>query len=118
MEILSMKSFLHNNHNYHLYTYGDIGNIPEGVLVKDANKILPEKDIFRYQNGSVSAFSNVFRYKMLFEKGGYWVDTDLVCLKPFDFKEDFSISNKTFAACSPPITAKLAVGHATINLGS
>ena len=89
MEILSMKSFLHNNHNYHLYTYGDIGNVPEGVLVKDGNKILPEKDIFRYQNGSVSAFSNVFRYKMLFEKGGYWVDTDLVCLKPFDFKEDY-----------------------------
>lgn len=89
MEILSMKSFLHNNHNYHLYAYEDIGNVPEGVLVKDARTILPEKDIFRYKNGSVSAFSNVFRYKMLFDKGGYWVDTDFICLKHFDFKEDY-----------------------------
>ena len=37
---------------------------------------------------------------------------------PLAFKEDFSICNKTLAACSPPITASLAVGHATINLGS
>ena len=89
MEILSMKSFLHNNHNYHLYTYGKIENIPEGVIVKDGNDILAEKEIFRYQNGSVSAFSNLFRYKMVFEKGGYWVDTDLVCLKPFDFTDEY-----------------------------
>ena len=89
MEILSMKSFLHNNHNYHLYTYENVGNVPEGVLIKDARNILPEKDIFRYKNGSVSAFSNVFRYKMLFDKGGYWVDTDFICLKYFDFKEDY-----------------------------
>lgn len=89
MEILSMKSFIQNGHNYHLYTYQPIKNVPDGVLIKDANEILPEKDIFRYENGSVSAFSNVFRYKLLFDKGGYWVDTDLVCIKPFDFKSDY-----------------------------
>ena len=92
LEILSMKSFLHNNHNYYLYTYNNIPNVPEGVIVKDGNDILPESEIFRYKNGSVSAFSNVFRYKMIFDKGGYWVDTDLICLKYFDFTDEYILS--------------------------
>ena len=33
-------------------------------------------------------------------------------------KDYFSICNKTLAACSPPITAILALGQAKINLGS
>ena len=41
-EILSCV--LHNNHNYHLYTYGKIENIPEGVIVKDGTDILAEKE--------------------------------------------------------------------------
>ena len=34
------------------------------------------------------------------------------------FSEVFSICNRTFAACSPPITAIFAEGQATISLGS
>ena len=57
----------------------------------DANEIIPEKDVFRYKNsnqfghgkGSVAGFSDIFRYKLLFEKGGWWVDMDVTCLKPF-----------------------------------
>jgi hypothetical protein len=49
--------------------------------------------VFCYQKGvgkgSYSAFSNLFRYKLIFEKGGWWVDTDVVCLRPFDFKDEF-----------------------------
>ena len=37
---------------------------------------------------------------------------------PCFLSEDFSICNNTFPACSPPITAIFALGHATINLGS
>jgi hypothetical protein len=30
--------------------------------------------------GSVSAFSNLFRYYLLHQMGGWWVDADVVCL--------------------------------------
>ena len=90
---LSIQSFLANGHEYRLYVYQNVGDVPKGTTVCDASTILPREDIFCYQNGfgkgSYSAFSNLFRYKLLFEKGGWWVDTDVVCLKPFDFKEDF-----------------------------
>lgn len=86
---LCLASYLYHGHEVHLYTYQDLKNIPKGVIVKDGNEILPEKDIF-YSHGSPAHFSDWFRWKMIAEKSGYWVDMDEICLKPFDFtKEDY-----------------------------
>ncbi|MEQ1574305.1 MAG: glycosyltransferase [Vicinamibacterales bacterium] len=93
LQLLSMRSFLAHGHEYHLYTFDRIDNAPDGITVLDASRILPRESVFTYQHGfgkgSYSAFSNQFRYKLLFEKGGWWVDTDVVCLRRFDFDEDF-----------------------------
>ena len=90
MERLSLSSFVKNGHDTHLYTYGKINNVPAGVTVKDGREILQEKMIFKYkEHNSFSGFSNYFRYKLITEKGGFWVDTDMVCLKPWDFSEPF-----------------------------
>jgi hypothetical protein len=92
---LSIASFLAHGHEFHLYTYKALAGVPFGCKVMDANAIIPEENIFTYketygaQNASVSMFSNLFRYKLLLERGGWWVDTDTVCLKPFRFKGDF-----------------------------
>lgn len=83
MERLSMKSFLNNSHTVHLYTYDHIKDIPEGIEVIDANKIVPAEKIFKYKNyDSYAGFANLFRYKLLLEKGGFWSDLDIVCLRP------------------------------------
>jgi hypothetical protein len=91
MEQLSIRSFLSHGHPYHLYLYGPVDGLPEAVRVFDANEILPESEIFYYSResggGSPAGFSNVFRYKLLHEKGGWWCDLDVVCLKPFAFLE-------------------------------
>jgi hypothetical protein len=91
LEQLCLKSFIDNGHEFHLYTYAEIKNVPEGVIIKDGNEILDESEIFRYKNGSVSAFSNLFRLTMLYKKGGYWVDTDVICVRPFKFDEEIGI---------------------------
>ncbi len=81
MERLSLTSFVAAGHNVHLYTYDDVAGVPEGVELRDANAILPRSRIFRYaEHDTVSGFSNFFRYKLLLERGGWWVDTDVVCL--------------------------------------
>lgn len=46
MEQLSIQSFLKNQHDYHLYVYRDVKNIPIGTTLMDGNEILPEKSIF------------------------------------------------------------------------
>ena len=103
LEKLCINSFLKNGHSFYLYTYTDIAGIPEGTTICDANQIIPEKDIFRYtcncgpgckHTGSLGGFANLFRYKLLFEKGGYWVDLDMVCLRHFDFNEKYIFSSE------------------------
>jgi hypothetical protein len=90
---LSIRSFLEHGHQYHLYAYEEIADVPQGTTLCDASSILPRDTVFCYQDGfgkgSYSAFSNLFRYKLIFEKGGWWVDTDVVCLERFDFSDDF-----------------------------
>jgi mannosyltransferase OCH1-like enzyme len=89
MEKLSMVSFLEQGHPFHLYAYNGIKGVPGNVVVKDANKIIPAEKIFKYRDrDSYAGFANLFRYKLLLEKGGFWVDTDVVCLKPFRFVSD------------------------------
>ena len=89
LEQLCLKSFVARGHSVHLYTYDSIDNVPQGVSLQDASQILPRSQIFRNHlgqgKGSLAAFSDLFRYKLLLDKGGWWVDADVFCLKAFDF---------------------------------
>jgi hypothetical protein len=90
MEKLSIASFLKNGHAFHLYVYDEVEGVPHGTELKDANDIIPFEKVFKYKHhDSYAGFSDVFRYRLLFEKGGYWVDSDVVCLKPFQFASDY-----------------------------
>ena len=98
VEKLCISSYIQNGHDFHLYAYNEIKGVPGGCSVKDANDILPESDVFAYQSGigrgSFSAFSNYFRYKMLNLVGGWWTDTDIVCIKKIDFKDPFVFASE------------------------
>ncbi|MFN7917451.1 MAG: glycosyltransferase [Vicinamibacterales bacterium] len=98
LQRLSIQSFLANGHPYHLFAYDDVGSVPEGAVVIDAATVLPREAIFTYQHGfgagSHSAFSNLFRYVLLHQRGGWWVDLDLICLRPFDFDAPYVIATE------------------------
>lgn len=98
LEMLTIHSFINCGHSFHLWTYGKISNaLPAGATLRDANEIIPEEKVFRYKyankfghgKGSVSGFSDIFRYKLLYEKGGWWVDMDVTCLQPLNFTEPY-----------------------------
>lgn len=81
LERLCLRSFVNRGKNFELYTYDDSLSVPDGVVLRDASEVYPENEVFAYQSGpgkgSVSVFSNLFRYKLLYDKGGWWVDTDV-----------------------------------------
>ena len=88
LEKLCVQSFIDHGHEFHLYTYADIGGVPDGAVVKDGNEVLPASKIFRCCDGRLGPFSDWFRYELLATRGGFWVDMDYVCLRPFDFPAD------------------------------
>lgn len=100
MERLCIESFLQNGHPFHLYVYEDVAGVPDGTEVRDGNQILPASRIFQYyEHASYAGFANFFRYKLLLERGGWYTDTDVVCLRPFDFESDYVFSAQ--GICTP-----------------
>lgn len=99
LELLTISSFIENRHEFHLWTYSDIVTpLSSRVIVRDAAEILPREAVYRrivaddetgVGKGSFAGFSDLFRYKLLYEKGGYWADMDITCLKPLDFPEPY-----------------------------
>lgn len=98
IEVLTMMTFLEQGHRFRLWAYDTIETpLPAGVEVMDATQIIPREQVFRYKNantfghgkGSVAGFSDIFRYKLLYDHGGWWVDMDVSCLKPLDFDEPY-----------------------------
>ena len=98
LEWLSIKSHLFHGHQYHLWTYDEL-DVPEGTVLKYAGEIISEDGVFAYKvgegKGSYSAVSNIFRYRLLREVGGWWCDTDVIALKPFDFTEKYVFASET-----------------------
>lgn len=94
LELLTLKSFIAFGHEFHLYVY-DVPEtaLPPQVLLKNAADIIPQSQVFKYNHaskmghgkGSFAGFSDIFRYKLLLDKGGWWVDMDITCLHQFDF---------------------------------
>ena len=93
LEYYSIKSFLKLGFVFHLYTYEKVKNIPKGTIIKDANEIMRSKEIFDLKS-TYLPFSDIWRYKMLHDKGNYWVDLDMIAIKMFDFKEDYVFSSE------------------------
>jgi hypothetical protein len=95
LERVCISSFLAHGHTFELYAYGEVEGLPRGTTMRDANEILPESEIFRYSDrDSVAGFSNFFRFKLLLERGGWWVDLDVVCLRAFDFGADYVFASE------------------------
>lgn len=97
-QFLSNQSYLTNGHEFHLYAYNNISNVPKGTILKDANKIVPKKDMYIDNFGGYVNLSNQFRFTMLYKLGGWWVDMYTVCLRPFDFDEDFVFSSEVIGS--------------------
>lgn len=93
LEVYCIKSFLKNGFTFHLYTYDSVNRVPKGTIIKDANTILNKKTIFLLQD-TYLPFSDIWRYKLMYEKGGYWVDMDMICIRPFDFKDEYVFASE------------------------
>jgi hypothetical protein len=84
IEITCIQSFIDHGHDIEIYSYGDCG-APRHFQTRDAASVIPQKEVFYYGpgggEGSISGFTNVFRYHFLTSKTDvWWVDTDVVCL--------------------------------------
>ena len=77
IEALSMKSFVKNGMQVKLHAYNLLRGVPDDVELCDANLIIPQKNVFKYME-SYAVFADLFRWKLMYEQGHYYADTDVV----------------------------------------
>ena len=92
LEQTCINSFLEKGTAFILYIYNNIENVPAGTIIKDANTVVPFSEYSKYDNPSF--FSNLFRYTLMYELGGIWVDMDLVCIQPIDLSSEYIFSSE------------------------
>lgn len=97
MELLSIKSFIDNGYKFILYTYNiddkffkKLDELFDDFELKDANEIVPFGNYFSDNRGAgVAAFSDYFRFNLLYLRGGVWADLDMICLNYIDLNEKY-----------------------------
>lgn len=97
LESTCLRSFVNTGYQVHLYHYAELKNIPDGVILMDANEILPASEIFKGaggKGGSFAPFADRFRYHLLSKRGGWWFDTDHISIQMLPEPTDFQVSSQ------------------------
>lgn len=92
LEQLSIKTALAVGHPYTLYSYEPdrLSGVPNGVEVRDAREVMSDPRRVRYFEGKFKALgSDFFRYEIFARSLGYWVDLDVLFLRPLRFDGDY-----------------------------
>ncbi|MBI1247230.1 hypothetical protein GC197_05220 [bacterium] len=109
LERLCLASFVYHGHPVDLYVYDEIAGVPDGVTLMDANEIVPQEQVFTYFGGSYAGFADLFRWKMLYDRGGCWIDADMLCIRPFQFDEPIVFGREIDLAKNISWTAAVGV---------
>lgn len=87
MEHLCLTSFVYAKQPIVLYHYDPVGNVPEGVELRDARSIFePPKDLVAQT--APSYLADMFRLHLMQQTDEIWVDTDIICHAPLMPNED------------------------------
>src|SRR4051812_36919063 len=78
------RSVLRQGHRLRLWCYRPVDGMPDGIERANAAEILPERSVITHATGSVSLFSNWFRYKLQRLGLGTWLDCDVYLLRPIE----------------------------------
>ncbi len=78
-----LASFARRGHRVEVFTYqGDVHFAP-GLHVRDAREVLPEERVLRpLAGGKIGIRANLFRYAIMEQFGGWWIDPDVMLMQP------------------------------------
>jgi hypothetical protein len=94
---ISINSFKSHGHKLHLWSYDGLGKDASQIVpVEVWHRWFPEGDLSDYRKTKLPTFACYFRYKLLYEIGGWWCDLDTICLKPFDFPQEYVFCGQYF----------------------
>lgn len=107
---LCIRSYQDHGHEFHLYTAEPVQGVPAGTIIHSVEEVVPASDRNRFT--CESHFSDWFRVNLIHKYGGWYVDLDTICLRHFDFEQDFVfVSENEFGAARDPKLPPIPPSH-------
>jgi hypothetical protein len=119
-QLMAMRSFVDHGHRVELFTYDPGIAVPDWIVRRDANEVWPTSHILIYRNGlargSFALHANLFRYAMLHQLGGWWVDLDVILLRHELPRQDIFFSLETHDPIKATTSVlKFPAGHPALS---
>jgi hypothetical protein len=84
---------LRHGHQFELFAYDVPAGLPPAVQVRDLNEFVPRSQVFHYKHMGherrLGGISERVKAELLYRLGGWHVDMDVACLRPFDMTAEF-----------------------------
>ena len=110
-----LVSFVRRGHRVEVFTYLGETNFPPGLHVRDAREILPEGSVLRsLPGGQTGIHAHLFRYAVLEQLGGWWIDPDVLLMQPDLPEGDIYIAPPDVFRRTPVAVLKFPAGHPLI----
>ena len=88
VHVACLRSFQRHGHDVVLHAFDAPEDAPDGVEIFDASKLMRRDEVIAHRKTrSLSLASDIYRYRMLREGMGVYVDCDVYCLRPFPDQE-------------------------------
>ena len=85
--------------------------VPKWLTLRDAEEILPQDEVLRSKDGRLTIDANRFRWALLQKLGGWWIDPDVVLMKPDMPDSEVFYGNLDAFGQVPTGVLKFPVGH-------
>ncbi|MBI3699079.1 MAG: hypothetical protein HY242_01360 [Afipia sp.] len=110
-QLLCLRSFADHGHRVEVFSYNLNLIVPKWVTLRDAAEILPEEDVLKSFGDRSAIDANRFRWAMLSELGGWWIDPDVVLLKPDLPDSEIFMGNLDAFGMLPTTVLRFPPGH-------
>lgn len=112
-QLMCLKSFAAAGHRVEVFSYSRDLDVPGWLHVEDAAEMISRERILRPigDEGAFAIHANLFRYALLHSRGGWWIDPDVLLLKPDLPSDDVVFAGANVFGRVPTGILKFSVGH-------
>ena len=116
-QLLCLRSFADRGHQVEVFSYESRVHLPGWLEHRDAAEILPRDKIVRQVDQGLAINGNLFRYAVLNQRGGWWIDPDVLLLKPDLPAADIFFSGPDVFGLTSTGLLRFPKGHPVIKAG-
>ena len=114
-QLLCLRSFVDHGHRVEVFSYNLKLIVPKWLTLRDAEEILPRGKVLHPLEERMAIRANRFRWALLKKFGGWWIDPDIMLMKPDLPDTDVFFGNLDAFGEVPTAALKFPANHKIVD---